>query len=114
MASTESEEIIAIETLKNIGLEIIKRCDGLPLAIKTIGGLLSHRDINEGEWEKVLKNSSWSVMGMPEDLNHAIYLSYEDLSPPLKQCFMHLSLFSKNTPIVRSIVVLDVDRRRIC
>jgi len=88
---------MAIEMLKNIGLEIIKRCGGLPLAIKAIGGLLSQREINEGEWEKVLKHPSWSIKGIPEDVNHAIYLSYEDLTPPLRQCFMYISLFPQNT-----------------
>ncbi|KAL6619370.1 hypothetical protein ACP70R_034509 [Stipagrostis hirtigluma subsp. patula] len=104
VASSENDET-AIEMLKNIGLEIIERCDGLPLAIKAIGGLLNHKAINEVEWKKVLNNPSWSVTGMPEDLNHAIYLSYEDLDPPLRQCFMHLSLFPRNTEITRSKIV---------
>ncbi|KAL6630910.1 hypothetical protein ACP70R_028250 [Stipagrostis hirtigluma subsp. patula] len=103
VASSDRDET-AIEMLKNIGLEIIKRCDGLPLAIKAIGGLLSHKDINEVEWEKVLNNPSWSVTGMLEDFNNAIYLSYEDLDPYLRQCFMHLSLLPKND-IKRGVVV---------
>ncbi|KAF7044681.1 hypothetical protein CFC21_053877, partial [Triticum aestivum] len=32
---------------------------------------------------------------MPKELNYAIYLSYEDLSPCLKQCFLHFSLKPK-------------------
>lgn len=91
--------------LKNTGLEIIKRCDGLPIAIKAIGGLLSQREINEHEWEEVLKNPSWSIKGVPDDVNHAIYLSYEDLNPPLRQCFTYISLFSKTTLVRRTMVV---------
>lgn len=34
---------------------------------------------------------------MPEELNYAIYLSYENLAPGLKQCFLHFSLKPKNT-----------------
>ncbi|CAL4900371.1 unnamed protein product [Urochloa decumbens] len=103
VGSLERVEIV-VETLKNTGLEIVKRCDGLPLAIKAIGGLLSQRSINKGEWEKVLKNPSWLVKGFPEDVHHALYLSYEDLIPPLKQCFMHISLFSRKTEIHRAMV----------
>jgi len=33
---------------------------------------------------------------MPEELNYAIYLSYEDLSPSLKPCFLHYSLLPKS------------------
>uniref|UniRef100_A0ACD5XZC8 Uncharacterized protein n=2 Tax=Avena sativa TaxID=4498 RepID=A0ACD5XZC8_AVESA len=32
---------------------------------------------------------------MPEELNNALYLSYEDLSPCLQQCFLHFSLKPK-------------------
>jgi len=104
VASFETDEI-TIETLKDIGMGIIERCDGLPLAVKAIGGLLSQRSINGDEWDKILKNPSWLVKGFPEDVHHAIYLSFEDLVPPLKQCFMHISLFSRKTEIHRAMVV---------
>lgn len=34
---------------------------------------------------------------MPEELNYAIYLSYKDLGPCLKPCFLHYSLLPNNT-----------------
>lgn len=34
---------------------------------------------------------------MPEELNYAIYLSYQDLNPNLKPCFLHYALLAKNT-----------------
>ncbi|KAL5203682.1 hypothetical protein ABZP36_008553 [Zizania latifolia] len=86
-----------IEALKDIGMEIIRKCDGLPLAIKVVGGLLCRRDRNHGVWSEILRNSlsTWSIDGMPEELNYALRLSYEDLSPHLKQCFLHHSLIPK-------------------
>ncbi|WVZ53267.1 hypothetical protein U9M48_004235, partial [Paspalum notatum var. saurae] len=84
---------LEIDALENIGMEILGRCGGLPLAIKVIGGLLRHRRMNIVEWEMVLNNPSWSIDAMPEELNHAIYLSYDDLPPHLKQCLLYYSLF---------------------
>ncbi|EHA8592315.1 putative disease resistance protein RGA3 [Cocos nucifera] len=44
-----------IEDLKDIGKETVDKCDGLPLAIKTIGGVLSTKSRNKKHWEKVLQ-----------------------------------------------------------
>ncbi|TVU26658.1 hypothetical protein EJB05_29212, partial [Eragrostis curvula] len=84
-----------VEMLKDIGMEIIGKCDGLPLAVKVMGGLLLQRNRRRSDWE-VLKYSVWSVSQMPEELNSAIYRSYQDLDPPLKPCFLHFSLLPKS------------------
>ncbi|XP_062182919.1 putative disease resistance protein RGA1 [Phragmites australis] len=81
-----------IDMLKDIGMSIIAKCDYLPLAVKVMGGLLCKKMARRGDWEKVLNNSIWSVSQIPEELNYAVYLSYEDLHPSLKQCFLHYSL----------------------
>ncbi|XP_066342323.1 putative disease resistance protein RGA4 [Miscanthus floridulus] len=91
--------------LKVVGMKIISKCGGLPLAIKVMGGLLSTKPRSESDWEAVLKHHAWSVAGLPKELDNAIYLSYEDLSPQLKQCFLYCSLFPKGTTIWRSEVV---------
>ena len=87
-------------------MKIISKCGGLPLAIKVMGGLLSTKPRSEGDWEAVLKHHAWSVAGLPKELDNAIYLSYEDLCPQLKQCFLYCSLFPKGTTIWQGQVVL--------
>ncbi|KAM0841705.1 hypothetical protein ACQ4PT_058844 [Festuca glaucescens] len=94
--TTEKSEH-AIDMLKDIGLQIIAKCDGLPLAVKVMGGLLCQREKERRDWEKVLNDTTWSASQMPEELNYALYLSYKDLSPCLKQCFLHFSLKPKKT-----------------
>uniref|UniRef100_A0ACD5TBM3 Uncharacterized protein n=2 Tax=Avena sativa TaxID=4498 RepID=A0ACD5TBM3_AVESA len=84
-----------IDTLKDIGLQIVAKCDGLPLAVKVMGGLLCQKEKKHRDWEMVLDDSIWSVSEMPEELNHAVYLSYEDLPACLKQCFLYYSLLPK-------------------
>jgi len=86
-------------------MKIIQKCGGLPLAVKVMGGLLSTRSRTEGEWKAVLNHRAWSLDGLPKDLDNRIYLSYEDLSPYLKQCFLYCSLFPKGTCITSREVI---------
>ncbi|CAD6254594.1 unnamed protein product [Miscanthus lutarioriparius] len=78
-------------------MSIIEKCDGLPLAVKVIGGLLRQRNTRQSDWKNVLNDSTWLVSQMPEDLNYAIYLSYQDLHHDLKSCFLHYALLPKST-----------------
>ncbi|KAF7082587.1 hypothetical protein CFC21_086450 [Triticum aestivum] len=94
-----------IDMLKDIGLQIIAKCDGLPLTVKVMGGLLCQKDNKHRDWEMVLDDSIWSVSGMPEELNHAVYLSYEDLPSSMKQCFLCYSLLPKTALFKRDNII---------
>ncbi|KAJ4746761.1 Disease resistance protein (CC-NBS-LRR) [Rhynchospora pubera] len=85
--------------LSDIGLELVKKCDGLPLAVKAIAGVLRKRNNNKAEWQKVLRSNLWSVDDLPSDFHRAFYLSYEDLPSHLKQCFIFCSLFPRDFEI---------------
>ncbi|KAF0892736.1 hypothetical protein E2562_017701, partial [Oryza meyeriana var. granulata] len=85
-----------IEIVQECGKKIAEKCDGLPLAIKVIGGVLCKKNATKNTWKEVLCNQIWSKTGLPGELNKAIYLSYEDLNPNLKQCFVYYSLFPKD------------------
>ncbi|TVU04002.1 hypothetical protein EJB05_50418 [Eragrostis curvula] len=99
-----SEE--GLDSLKHIGMGIIRNCGGLPLAIKAIGGLLRTKRATEHEWNGVLHDPAWST-NKPhlQDLNIALQLSYDDLPPALKQCFLYYSLIPKGLEIYRSVII---------
>ncbi|KAG1347803.1 putative disease resistance protein RGA3 [Cocos nucifera] len=82
-----------IQHLKDIGMEIVKKCDGLPLAIKALAGVLCTKEKTRSAWHRVLGSTAWSTFGLPEEVKGALYLSYEDLPSSLKQCFIYCSLF---------------------
>uniref|UniRef100_A0A0E0EQ97 NB-ARC domain-containing protein n=1 Tax=Oryza meridionalis TaxID=40149 RepID=A0A0E0EQ97_9ORYZ len=85
-----------IERLVKIGEEIVRKCDCLPLAIKLIGSLLARKGHNPQQWSDVLRSGIWNMKELPGELKGAwgaLYMSYEDLPPHLKQCFLSLSLF---------------------
>ncbi|KAM3335238.1 hypothetical protein ACQJBY_029576 [Aegilops geniculata] len=102
--TTEKDEY-GIEMLKDVGLKIIEMCDGLPLAVKVMGGLLCQREKERHAWQRVLNNAIWSVSQIPEELNYAICLSYEDLPSCLRPCFLHYSLIPGNTILASHEIV---------
>ncbi|XVF23570.1 hypothetical protein REPUB_Repub13aG0050200 [Reevesia pubescens] len=79
--------------LKRISEEIAKRCKGLPLAAKTLGGLLGGRDLDASEWNRILSSNMWDDAG---DILPALRISYYYLPSPLKRCFAYCSIFPQD------------------
>lgn len=86
-------------------MEIVERCDCLPLAVKVLGGLLCRKSRTRDVWKDVSSHDTWSITGIDRDINKAVCLSYEDLPSHLKQCFMYCSLFPKDELIRQGIIV---------
>jgi hypothetical protein len=86
----------------DVGYEIVKKCDGLPLAIKVVSGVLSTKRTRV-EWENI-RDSRWSVHGLPRELGGPLYLSYRHLPSQLKQCFLWCALLPPNFVILRDAV----------
>ncbi|KAG8090423.1 hypothetical protein GUJ93_ZPchr0011g27441 [Zizania palustris] len=66
-----------VKNLKDIGMEIVSKCGGLPLAIKLIGRVLTTKDKTENEWRKLIKNSAWSRTDLQPELRGALYVLYK-------------------------------------
>uniref|UniRef100_A0A251UWG5 Putative NB-ARC n=1 Tax=Helianthus annuus TaxID=4232 RepID=A0A251UWG5_HELAN len=82
------------ETLKPQAEGIVKKCGGLPLALKAIGRLLRTKTEGE-EWDEVLKSKIWDLENA-DAIVPALRLSYHDLPADLKRLFAYCSLFPKD------------------
>ncbi|XP_026419920.1 putative disease resistance protein RGA4 [Papaver somniferum] len=90
--------------LVDIGLKIVRKCGGLPLAAKTLGGLLRSRS-DEQEWSYILNSQIWNLPQSEDKIIGVIKLSYDRLSPSLKQCFSYCSIFPKNYNISKKKLI---------
>ncbi|XP_035541757.1 putative disease resistance protein At3g14460 [Juglans regia] len=101
----DAKDFSAHPDLKDIGEEIVRKCKGLPLAVKTVGGLLrSTQDRNE--WDKVLKSKIWDIPEERSGIAPALMLSYHNLPAYLKRCFAYCSILPKDYEFEEKEVVL--------
>jgi Leucine-rich repeat (LRR) protein len=91
--------------LEAIGRQIVKKCEGLPLAAKAIGSLLRSK-LGIDEWEKILKSELWDSPLDKTDILPALRLSYKYLPSHLKQCFAYFSIFPKDYVFKEEEIVL--------
>ncbi|KAJ9707858.1 hypothetical protein PVL29_000097 [Vitis rotundifolia] len=72
--------------LVGIGKDIIKKCKGLPLAVRTLGGLL-YLKAEEKDWLRVRDSEIWKLEQKEDDVLPALKLSYDELPFYLKQYY---------------------------
>ncbi|EYU29908.1 hypothetical protein MIMGU_mgv1a026409mg, partial [Erythranthe guttata] len=92
----------------NNNREILKKCDGLPLAIALVGGVLWEKNPSKRKWEKVLNDINNTHLGSSTILSTILELSYRDLAPQLKSCFCCLGFFNEHVPIIRAEKLVQV------
>ncbi|XP_066366948.1 disease resistance protein RGA5-like [Miscanthus floridulus] len=88
--------------------DILKKCDGLPLAIIAIAGLLAGKAPTVDEWNKV-QCSFGHALERHSDVNRMIQilsLSYFDLPPHLRSCLLYLSIFPEDYEIGKDRLIL--------
>lgn len=81
-----------------IGKKIVKKCGGIPLAIRTIGRMLYFKN-QETEWSSFQEIEFSKISQAENDILPTLKLSYDHLPSHLKHCFGYCSLFPKDYEI---------------
>nr|XP_027081708.1 disease resistance protein RPM1-like [Coffea arabica] len=88
--------------LMGVAKGILDKCEGLPLAILAISGLLASKDVNRiDEWEMVRRSLGGELEGTGklDRVKKIISLSYSDLPWHLKACLLYTSIFPEDCEI---------------
>ncbi|XP_031101753.1 uncharacterized protein LOC116005647, partial [Ipomoea triloba] len=94
------------EVLENVGKEIANKCNGLPLALVAVGGMLRQRR-NIVDWQRVAENPFLEINREGQIYRDRVKMTYNDLSDEkLKNCFLYFACF----PIGHEIVVWKLIR----
>ncbi|KAK3415396.1 hypothetical protein EUGRSUZ_H01018 [Eucalyptus grandis] len=101
----EEHNFEARTRLVDIGQKIVKRCDGLPLALKTIGSLL-RCESDSRKWEIIAESDIWDLAPGKNEILPALLLSYHYLPPQLKRCFAYCSIFPKDCRYEKDQLIL--------
>ncbi|KAI6678062.1 hypothetical protein NL676_038858 [Syzygium grande] len=80
--------------LEEIGRDIVKKCAGVPLAIRTIGSLLYRK--TEDEWLRYKVHEFPKIDEVGAGIMHVLNFSYDRLPSCLKRCFAYCSVFPKD------------------
>ncbi|XP_028053407.1 disease resistance protein RPM1-like [Camellia sinensis] len=93
--------------LEKVSLKIVRKCEGLPLAIVVISGLLSLKMKVISEWQEFYdglrfeleKNYHLTI------LKRILLLSYQDLPCHLKSCLLYLGIIPEKYSITRGRLI---------
>ncbi|KAH1065465.1 hypothetical protein J1N35_030452 [Gossypium stocksii] len=87
-----------------IGKQFVKKCGGVPLAAKTLSGLMRFKR-EPAEWLCVQESDLRNICEEENGILPVLRLSYSRLPSHLKGCFMYCSIFPKNSVIKKDELV---------
>ncbi|KAJ4832292.1 hypothetical protein Tsubulata_028185 [Turnera subulata] len=90
------------QELEDLAKDVVEKCQGLPLAVVSLGGLFSTKH-SELEWKTTYNSLNWELSNnsMLQPIKSILLLSYNDLPYRLKHCFLYCCLFPEDYEIER-------------
>ncbi|TYI07425.1 hypothetical protein ES332_A10G226900v1 [Gossypium tomentosum] len=92
-------------SLKEVAEKIVRKCNGLPLAAKTLGGLL-RTNVDLNAWEDILESEIWKLSKDQSSIIPALQVSYHHLPLHLKRCFMYCAIIPKDYAFEKEEIII--------
>ncbi|XP_012436856.2 disease resistance RPP13-like protein 4 [Gossypium raimondii] len=105
IAFAASEGQCIYPDLEDVGKEIVDKCEGLPLAIKAVGGMMLCKASYYHEWRRIADHFRDELAENDDSVMASLQLSYDELPPYLKSCFLSFSLYPEDCVITKQQVV---------
>ncbi|KAK2986961.1 hypothetical protein RJ640_004922 [Escallonia rubra] len=93
--------------LRSVSEKIVEKCEGSPLAIATVGALLSKKPMDLIQWNK-FHDSLGTVIGDDANLviiSRILWQSYRELSSNHRSCFLYFTMFPEDCSIERGRLI---------
>ncbi|XP_024019157.1 putative disease resistance protein RGA3 [Morus notabilis] len=101
-----SGDLDADPRLQQVGKKIVKKCGGLPLALRSMGALLRF-ERDPSKWDSILRSHVWELRETQRNnILPSLWLSYHYLPSCLKHCFAYCSVFLKDFEIQKEELIL--------
>ncbi|KAJ1443130.1 Winged helix-like DNA-binding domain superfamily [Sesbania bispinosa] len=81
-----------------LGKLIAESCDGLPLAIIVMAGILANKK-SERDWSRIKDHVNWHLARDETKVRDILKLSYDSLPSRLKPCFLYFGIYPEDYEI---------------
>ncbi|KAM7490597.1 hypothetical protein LguiA_033518 [Lonicera macranthoides] len=89
--------------LENYGRKMVEKCNGLPLAIVVLAGQLAQR--SPQIWSRLADDVRWYIQSREGRCLDILALSYEELPPHLRPCFLYFGMFPERFEITARLLI---------
>ncbi|KAG1327370.1 disease resistance protein RPM1-like [Cocos nucifera] len=106
-AFQREKHTICPQELEYWARRLVEKCEGLPLAIVTLGNVLAQSAKTELAWKNVYDNLLWEKSNNPDlhKVSVILMLSINDLPTYLRNCFLYCSIFPEDYLLERKRLI---------
>ncbi|KVI04066.1 Disease resistance protein [Cynara cardunculus var. scolymus] len=97
------------EWLIKPGMQIAEKCQGLPLSVVVMAGVLAKETMSKYLWQKIARGAGSYIVSDQKGCMETLSLSYDHLPHHLRECFLYIGGFPEDFVInIKKLIILWV------